>query len=145
MKEGQAGTCGYLLGNVCVCVCVCSVISDSLWPHGLARLLCPGIFPARVLKWVAMPSSRGSSPPRKTHLHLLRLLHGQADSLPLRHLESPGNMCIARELFPPISSYPAVYRSRNQCRIKLLAPDPCSSFLIHRVSWMRQETICENI
>ena len=85
-----------------------------------------------------------SSPPRD-RLCLLRLLHWQADSLPLRHLESPGDICIARELFPPISSYPAVYRSRSQCRIKLLAQDPRSSFLIHRVAWMRQETIWKYI
>ena len=37
---------------VCVCVCVCvshSVMSDSLWPHGLwpARLLCPWDSPGK--------------------------------------------------------------------------------------------------
>ena len=43
-----------------------SVTSDSLQPHGLysARLLCPWeILQARILEWVAMPSSRGSSQP----------------------------------------------------------------------------------
>ena len=31
---------------VCVCVLICSVVSDSLWPHGLqpTRLLCPWDF-----------------------------------------------------------------------------------------------------
>ena len=38
--------------TVCVCVCVCvshSVMSDSLWPHGLqpARLLCPWNSPGK--------------------------------------------------------------------------------------------------
>ena len=36
---------------VCVCVCVCvfslSVMSDSLWPHGLTRLLCPWDSPGK--------------------------------------------------------------------------------------------------
>ena len=35
---------------VCVCVCVsCSVVSDSLWPHGLelTRLLCPWDIPVK--------------------------------------------------------------------------------------------------
>ena len=43
-----------------------SVMSDSLWPHGLqpARLpLFMGIFLARILEWVVMPSSSGSSQP----------------------------------------------------------------------------------
>ena len=60
--------------RVCVCVCVCALshsgMSNSLWPHALQpfRLLCPwdspGILQARILEWVAMPSSRGSSQPR---------------------------------------------------------------------------------
>ena len=43
-----------------------SVMSDSLWPHGLhpARLLCPWDSPGKILECVAMPSSRGSSQPR---------------------------------------------------------------------------------
>ena len=37
----------------------------SLWPHGLypSRLLCPWDSP-RILEWVSMPSSRGTSRPR---------------------------------------------------------------------------------
>ena len=54
---------------VCVCVCVCaharmcSVVSNSLRPHGcsLPGSAVHGIFQARVLEWVAMPSSRSSS------------------------------------------------------------------------------------
>ena len=53
----------------CFCAVLCSatsVVSDSLRPCGLqpARLLCPWDFPGRILEWVAMPSSRGSSQPR---------------------------------------------------------------------------------
>ena len=56
--------------EVCVCVCVCMlsclVVSDTLRPPGLkpAKLLCPWDFPARILEWVAISSSRGSSRPR---------------------------------------------------------------------------------
>ena len=44
----------------------CSVVSDSLWPHGLQppRLLCPWDFQAGVLEWGAISFSRGSSRPR---------------------------------------------------------------------------------
>ena len=43
-----------------------SVISNSLWPHGLqpARLLWHRILQARILEWVAISFSRGSSWPR---------------------------------------------------------------------------------
>ena len=44
-----------------------------------------GILPARILQWVAMPFSRGSSQPRdQTHVFCV-----QADSLLLSHLGSP--------------------------------------------------------
>ena len=39
-----------------------SVVSDSLWPHGLYRV--HGILQARILEWVAFPFSRGSPQPR---------------------------------------------------------------------------------
>ena len=47
----------------------CSVVSDSLWPHGTVapqatRRELHRILQARILEWVAMPSSRGSSQPR---------------------------------------------------------------------------------
>ena len=48
----------------CVHVCsVVSVVSNSLWPQGLTQLPCPWDIQARILEWVAMPSSRGSSQP----------------------------------------------------------------------------------
>ena len=37
-----------------------SVVSDSLWPRGIVH----GILQARILEWVAVPFSRGSSQPR---------------------------------------------------------------------------------
>ena len=39
-----------------------SVVSDSLWPHGL--YIVHEILQARILEWVAFPFSRGSSQPR---------------------------------------------------------------------------------
>ena len=42
-----------------------------------------GILQARILEWVAISSSRGSSPIQGSNTCLLHLLHWQADSLPL--------------------------------------------------------------
>ena len=68
----------YSFYSVCLCVCVCecacahmralshSVVSDSFWPHGLqsTRSSVLWIFQARILEWVAISSSRGSSWPK---------------------------------------------------------------------------------
>ena len=48
-----------------------------------------GIFKARVLEWVAVPSSRGSS---QSNWHLLYLLHWQVGSLPLAPPGKPIDM-----------------------------------------------------
>ena len=49
-----------------VCVLSRSVMSDSANPWTVAQqaLLSMGILQARILKWIATPSSRGSSQPR---------------------------------------------------------------------------------
>ena len=68
----------------CCAVPTCSVVSDSLWLHGLkpSRLLCPWGF-SKQLECVSLPSSRGSSNPEiKPRSPAL-----QADSLPS---EPPG-------------------------------------------------------
>ena len=55
--------CGpYSLGCVCVWarMCMHSVVSNSLWPHGLSDSSVHGISQARILEWVAISSSRGS-------------------------------------------------------------------------------------
>ena len=80
------------VGNVDTqCVRVCSVMSDSLRPHGLSPpgSSVHGILQARILEWVFMLSSRGSSQPRDQTPCLLHLLHWQADSSPLCHQRSP--------------------------------------------------------
>ena len=63
-----------------------SVVSDSLrplWTIACQAPLFMGILQARILEWVAMPTSRGSSQPRDLTHTSLCLLHSQADSLPL--------------------------------------------------------------
>ena len=48
--------------------------SHKLWP---TRPLCPWILQARILEWVAMPSSRRSSQPRdQTHISYISRLAG---------------------------------------------------------------------
>ena len=77
---------------VCVCVCVCVLCSVAKsCPTLCDPMDCSlpgsplhGIFQARILEWVAIPSpgnflTQGSNP---------HLLYWQADSLPLRHLGS---------------------------------------------------------
>ena len=39
---------------------LCLVMSDSLWPHGLSGFSVRGVLQARILKWVAIPYTRGS-------------------------------------------------------------------------------------
>ena len=72
-----------------MCVCVHLVTSDSLWPHGPPGSSVRGILQARVLEWVAMSSSRGSSRPRDRTRVSFCLLHWPAGSLPL----APPELC----------------------------------------------------
>ena len=60
------GTNTILTALVVTCVCACSVLSDSLWPHGpyLPGSSVLGLLQARLLEWVAISFSRGSSQPR---------------------------------------------------------------------------------
>ena len=56
------------LNNVCLCMCVLSLFSHvrlcaTLWTVTRQAPLFMGILQARILEWVAMPSSRGSSWP----------------------------------------------------------------------------------
>ena len=67
-KKKYICICVYVCLCVCVCVCVCvshSVMSDSATPWTVA-CQAPGSFvhrflQARILEWVAIPFSRGSS------------------------------------------------------------------------------------
>ena len=60
------------------CLTLCDSMDCSL-PDSSVH----GIFQARTLDWVAMPSSRGIFPTQGLNPHLLQLQHWQAGSLPL--------------------------------------------------------------
>ena len=74
--------------NVSVCMFSCTVMSDSVQSYGLqpARVLCPWDFPGEntvvgcLFPLQEIFPNQGSNPGRP------RLLHWQADSLPLSHL-----------------------------------------------------------
>ena len=51
--------------------------------HSLPGFSVHGILQGRILQWVSMPSSRGSSPPKDQNCVSYPLLHWQAGSLPL--------------------------------------------------------------
>ena len=71
---------------MCVCVCVVSRFSNFQVCNRMDRSppgsSAHGILQARILEWVAMPSSWGSSQPRD-QTRVLCLRHWQAGSLPL--------------------------------------------------------------
>ena len=69
--DAEPCACNIIVSRFCffpnnVASCVCSVVSSSLGPHGLqpGRFSVSEIFQARVLTWVAISYSRGSSRPR---------------------------------------------------------------------------------
>ena len=85
MVEGGEGTCGHVQ-SLQSCLTNCSPM-DCSPPASSVH----GILQTRILEWVAMTSSRGSSQPRgRTCVScFLCLLHWQVDSLPLSHLGIP--------------------------------------------------------
>ena len=90
-----------LIGSVLVLVAQsCPVLCDPMVcsPPGSSF---HGIFQARILEWVAISSSRGIFPTQGSNP---RLLHWQADSLPVSHLGSPGisqrsQFCLVQSFF----------------------------------------------
>ena len=77
--------------NTCVCVCVCmkkvKVAQSCPTLCNCMNYTVHGILQARILKWVAIPFSRGSSQPRdRTWVSPL-----QADSLPTEPPGKPKN------------------------------------------------------
>ena len=95
------------------CTTLCNPIDDS--PPGSPV---PGILQARTLKWVAISFSGGIFPIQGSKLHLLHLLHWQADSLSLSPLGSPSMYCVKGKLstaarllsilLPPLASWSKV-------------------------------------
>ena len=68
-----------IVGKLCLTLCM---------DHSLPRYSVHGIFQARILEWVVMPSS-GDLPDQGLNLSFLHLLHWQADSLQLSHQKNP--------------------------------------------------------
>ena len=88
-----------------------------------------GILQARILVWVAISSSRGSSQPRD-QTHIFCLLHWQADSLPLM---PPGN---------PQCKMGTSKRKRQEYDQYFARPFTC--LFDHRMQsdWMRRHWVC---
>ena len=91
--------------TLALCVLNCSVMSDSLRPHGLycSRHHYPWgfILQARILEWIAMPSSRGLPNP-ETESRSPTL---QVDSLPSEASRKPkntgmGSLSLFQGIFP---------------------------------------------
>ena len=77
--------------NYNVCTCTCSIMSDSLWPCGMwpAKLLWPWNFPGKSTGAGCHFLFQGIFPIQESNPGLLHLLHCQACSWPMYHLESP--------------------------------------------------------
>ena len=106
-KMRDAGPTALATLSVHVSVRVQQVMSSSLRAHGLypTSLLCPWDFPASILEWAAISSSRGIIPTQGSNLGLLRLLSWQVDSPPS---EPPGKppectLTFYQMLFLPLS------------------------------------------
>ena len=71
----------YLVAQLCLALCDPTDCSLPPWTAAHQALLSLGILQAKILDWVAIPSSRGSSQPR--YQNQVRL---EADSLPAEPL-----------------------------------------------------------
>ena len=87
------------MGNIVIIICYVYACVPSFFSHvwlcdprdcSLLVSSVHGILQARILEWIAMPSSRGlSQPGDQSNQCLLRRLHWQADSLPLAPTRKP--------------------------------------------------------
>ena len=91
---------------VCMRICMPSVMSDSLWSHRLlpTRLLWPWVFPGKHIRAGCQFLFQGIFSTHGSNQSLLRLLHWQADSLPLLHLGKPNQYliyiyCLSKSIF----------------------------------------------
>ena len=90
-SHGQRILTGYSLS---IRACVLSSFShfqlfETPWTIALQAPLSMGILQARILGWITIPSSRGSSQPRIGTISLVSLLHWQVGSLLLGPSRSP--------------------------------------------------------
>ena len=92
-------SCLIWAGHFEICLCAKSLQSHSTLCNPMDCSLLDSsvheILQAKILEWVAIPSSKGSSQPRdRTHIHLFCLLHwqvGEGNGTPLQYfcLENP--------------------------------------------------------
>ena len=76
-----------------------------------------GILQARILEWVAMPTSRGSSQPRD-RTHISCLLQWQVGSLPIAPPGKPQNVSTCKQKKPPTQT--GLNSSHCLCPLKYL-------------------------
>ena len=108
------------------CMCACPTLWDPM-DYSPPASSVHGILQARILEWVAVPSSRGSSRSRNGTPRLLCLLHSQEDSLPLAPLGKPSQY--SRWFFFFLSFFPKDLFCLSQAQ----SPYVCFSSL--KYSW----------
>ena len=111
----------------------CSVVSDSLWSHDCSPpgSSVHGILQARVLEWVAMPSSRGSSQLRdRTHISFICCFCRW-----VLFLAPPGKPCLRtkvpnlQDLMPDDLRWSWCNNNRNQVHSECNEPESSWSLL----------------
>ena len=123
---------------VCVCVCVCvyvciykikseshSVVSDSLWPHGLYS---PWILQARILEWGSLSLLQGIFPTQGLNPglpHCRRILYQ------LSHKGSPRVLEWVAYPFSRVSSRP-----RNWTGVSCIAGGFCTKWVIREAPYV---------
>ena len=131
---------GFLISYFTICVCCavlsCSVISDSLWPHGLqpTRLLCPWGF-SRQKYWSGLPWLPPGDLPNPGNEPRSQTL--QADSL---LSEPPGKLKNTGVgiLLERIEAYPFSMGSsqpRNQSRVSCITGEFFTSWATRGQGW----------
>ena len=109
------------LAELCVCVCVCSVLSDSTpWTVAHQAPLSMRVSQARILDWVAISFSRGSSQPRdQTPVSYISctgrqiLYHCTTNSAAAKSLQSCLTLCDPIDGSPWGSPIPGILQART--------------------------------
>ena len=121
----------------------CIRLFATPWTVARQAPLSMGILQARILGWVAMPSSRGSFQPRdRTPVSSVSCI-GRQILYQLRHLGSPTYWCLA--IWKNISSYPSCFLSQiwviyipsfsiwqkvNNCKMPIQNKGPWKTFIV---------------
>ena len=132
--------------SIVCCACaqsgptLCNPMDSSL-PHPLSSV--HGILQARILEWVAMPFSRGSSQPRvRTHIYCISFIGRQV--LTLEPWETHFRQRLHQFIFPPGVHKSSIFftffpifviclfenSSFNRCELILIMVSICSFWMI---------------